>query len=234
LRELRGTEELLLLGGHRSAPHLALELLTAMAGDAGELPVADGEAMLLEIRRAVVGETIEAAVTCPADACGGTIDVSFSIAGYLAHHRPRRVPPVTCEDGPWLAERDGIAFRLPTLRDQVEVSGAPEADRELLSRCLRTPADAAGRRRVQRLMERLAPALSDYVGGDCPMCGARVEVYFDVEQFVLRELRDVASFLHEEIHLIASRYGWSEAEIVALPRSRRAAYAARIREEAAV
>jgi hypothetical protein len=233
LRELRGAEELLLLAGHDSVPALARELLTAVAGAVDDLPVGDGEALLLEIRRAALGETISATVTCPAEECQGVVDISFAIGDYLAHHRPRRVPHVRGDAAPWLVERSGIAFRLPTLRDQVDVSGAREGDRDLLLRCLRAPADAATQRKVQTIMERMAPTLSDYVGGACPMCGTRIEVYFDVEQFVLRELRDAASFLHEEIHLIASRYGWSEADIVALPRGRRTAYATHIRAEGA-
>ena len=74
-------------------------------------------------------------------------------------------------------------------------------------------------------MDAMAPSLSDALKGSCPECGAALEMYFDVQQFVLRELRDQATFLYEDVHLVASQYHWPESSILDLPSRRRAQYA---------
>lgn len=231
LRELSGADDLLLLGGGRSVPELARELLAALAGD-GEavdaLPIGDAEALLLGLRASLVGEHVRGDLQCPS--CRARIEISFSIADYLRHHRPRPAPSVDAGEG-WLTDRrSSLTFRIPTLRDQIEVSGRPRAATDLLQRCVRGDAGRGVRQRVEHLLEQLAPTLSDHVAGDCPECGERVETYFDVEQFVLGELRAVAAEVFDDVHRIASAYGWSEAEILAMPRSRRAAYAERVQD----
>ena len=47
---------------------------------------------------------------------------------------------------------------------------------------------------------------------------------FDARWFCLRDLRQKAAFIYQDVDLLARRYHWSEAEILALPRARRAAY----------
>src|SRR5260370_342236 len=80
---------------------------------------------------------------------------------------------------------------------------------------------------VRRLagLERAAPRLAGPVEGVCPSCGEKVSGWFDPGAFVLAELRTRAQTLLEEVHLLASRYGWSEEVILNLPGRRRAAYA---------
>ena len=84
-------------------------------------------------------------------------------------------------------------------------------------------------------MEVLAPSLAHDLQGQCPECGAVVEVYFDPLQFSLCELRQEAAFLYEDVTLLARCYHWSEADILTLPRQRRLRYAelARIQTSAA-
>jgi hypothetical protein len=74
-------------------------------------------------------------------------------------------------------------------------------------------------------MEAMAPSLCAELHGVCPECGAAVETTFDPLQYTLRELRDQAAFVYEEVCSIAHHYHWSEAEILALPAVRRARYA---------
>jgi hypothetical protein len=50
-----------------------------------------------------------------------------------------------------------------------------------------------------------------------------------VPSFVVAELAALARSLFEEVHLIALAYGWSESDILKLPRTRRRLYAARLR-----
>jgi hypothetical protein len=129
-----------------------------------------------------------------------------------------------------------IRFRLPAVADQLAAAGFRNGDaaRELARRCLR-PADAPARLRrlAEAAMEALAPALSSELRGNCPECGRDVVVYFEPRRFCLRELRERALFIYEDIDVLARRYHWSERDILALPRARRANYAEFARREEA-
>jgi hypothetical protein len=125
------------------------------------------------------------------------------------------------------------AFRLPTVADQLAVAGERNGGDELVRRCIR-PAGVSlrFRRLVEAAMERMAPSLSGDLQGTCPECGAEVVVYFDALQFCLRELRDRAAFVYQDIDLLARRYHWSETDILTMPYVRRTNYVELARQEA--
>lgn len=119
-----------------------------------------------------------------------------------------------------------VAFRLPTADDLLAVVGQPDGEGELTRRCLR-PAQVPDRlrQRVEAAMEAMAPSLSSDLEGLCPECGTTVTVQFDARWFCLRELRDRAVFIYQDVDLLARRYHWSETEILSIPQLRRSAYA---------
>jgi len=127
-----------------------------------------------------------------------------------------------------------ICFRLPLVEDQANVAGSPKrgSAEQLAGRCLR-PAEAPAilRRKAEALMDVMAPALSRELKGVCPECGGDVTAFFDARRYCLRELRDRAAFIYQDVDLLARRYHWSEVEILALPHSRRASYAELARQE---
>ena len=49
--------------------------------------------------------------------------------------------------------------------------------------------------------------------------------FFSACTHVQRELAHEAAFLYQDVHLLATRYHWSEDKILALPRARRLQYA---------
>jgi hypothetical protein len=62
----------------------------------------------------------------------------------------------------------------------------------------------------------------------CPACGTRMSASFDIAAYVWDELDTHARALLDDIHLLASAYGWTEPEILALSDTRRAAYLDRV------
>ena len=58
----------------------------------------------------------------------------------------------------------------------------------------------------------------------CPACGAQWRTPFDITGFLWRELEAWAMRTLRETHLLASAYGWSEADILALSAWRRQHY----------
>jgi len=126
-----------------------------------------------------------------------------------------------------------VAFRLPTVADQLAVAGERDGAEELARRCIRPAGIPLRLRRlVETAMETMAPSLSGDLHGTCPECGTDVVVYFDARQFCLRELRDRAAFIYQDIDLLARRYHWSETDILSMPHVRRTNYVELARQEA--
>jgi len=245
LRLPDGHDDVALAESPIGAP-LLLRLIGSLASredgsplEPGRLPVADLEAILVALRRTLLGDRLTGEVRCPAPSCGSRMDVTFDLGEYLAYRRPRRPSVVVDAAEPgWFERRgDGGAFRLPDGDDLLAIDGAAAADRLLAARCLR-PANGGlarrrWRRRAESAMAAMAPTLSGSVQGPCPECHATVEFLLDVPSFVLAELRAHAISVFDDVHRIAARYGWSETAVLALPRTRRLRYAALIRDEAA-
>jgi hypothetical protein len=241
LRPPCGAEDLLLLeapatpaGDAQLALALARRLGRGADGeplDWAALPVTDLDALVLRLRQVLVGDSVRADVACPADGCGRRIDIAFGVEDFLGHQTPEP-GAAAAEPGAapgWLRLPGGpgpVSFRLPTVADQLAVLGRPDASDELRRRCVRPPdLPQEQQARVEAAMEALAPALSGELRGTCPECGSEVAVEFDARWYCLRELRDRAAFIHEDVDLLARRYHWSERDILALPHARRSAYA---------
>ncbi|MEH2028390.1 MAG: hypothetical protein V7K67_01690 [Nostoc sp.] len=240
LRQPTGVEDLLLLEATNLDTQLALALLTAIAqaADGNEvgwntLSITDLDTLLLYTRQSVFGDRLRADATCPASNCGAPIEVSFQVSEYLANYLPSQVRGVeAAEESGWFRLQDiPVLFRLPTVADQVAIAHHPHPDQELIRRCLQ-PAEITSEQlqQIEEAMETLAPNLAQNLQGQCSECGAMVEIFFDPQQFTLRELRNQAAFIYEEIHLLAMYYQWSESAILALPRQRRLQYAERLRQ----
>jgi hypothetical protein len=236
-----GWDELMLLEHQGAEPEVAMALAGRLAVratgepiDARPLTVTDLETVLLLVRRAVFGDLVHTDVRCPASGCGARVDVDFGISDYLAYHAARTPRGVasSSEEGWYQLQGRDLLFRLPSGADQADALRAPNPERELIRRCLR-PADAPARVRAlaQDAMAAMAPVLSDAVQGRCPVCDGTFDMYFDVQSFVLAELRGQAASLYEEMHLLAGRYHWSEQDILQIPSRRRARYAATISGE---
>lgn len=240
LREPAGIEDMLLLDATVFDTHLAVALLSSIAVSPdglglewNQLSLADLDTALLLTRRLLLGERIRADAVCPSKGCGASIEVSFYIRDYLAHHatrKPRGVKP-DAEPGWFQFQNSEISFRVPVVADRAAIASHPHPKKELIQRCVRPP-DLKARqlRRVENSLEAIAPSLAGTLQGKCVECGAEVEIFFDPQQFTLRELRNQAAFIYEDIHLLALYYQWSEAEILALPRHRRMQYAEMIRQ----
>jgi len=243
LRQLAGDEEVLLAESKVGDAALAIALVQklALAADESaidweELPISDLDAALMLIRQLTFGDSIRADVVCPMNECGKRIDLRFGVQDYLEHHKPRWSRDVETGDRDGWARLRGssASFRVPTSADEMAVASLPNSYRELKRRCVE-PADAPApvMRRVERAMEMIAPNLARQLSGKCPECGAQFEVFFDPRAFVLRELRDEAAYVYEDINLLASSYHWSEAEILRMPRERRVKCAELIRDSGA-
>ena len=58
----------------------------------------------------------------------------------------------------------------------------------------------------------------------CPACGHAWQAIFDIVSFFWREVNAWSYRLLYEVHLLASAYGWREADILAMSPWRRQCY----------
>jgi hypothetical protein len=183
--------------------------------------IARRNAALLELRMSRWGPALNGVATCPG--CEGELEFSFDLE-LLARAVARASP------GEAAVGVDGFELRVPTAKD-VAAARARGADarRDLISRCLLAPAPDA--ELDEALVERLGRGLAeaDPVGAaelelSCPDCGYEWTQALALEAFVAREAEAEARRIAGEVHALASAYGWSEAEVLAVPPERRRVY----------
>jgi hypothetical protein len=230
---LTGADDIILLEAGSLDLSVAVTLLARLADrsdaslDLLSLSMTDIDVLLLRLRQRLLGDAVRAEVVCAAKGCRARADIVFSIDDFLDHHRPKRpsrVVPLT--DGWFRLVGEDVEFRVPSVGDQLAVTTEPGPEQALLHRCVR-PAGITSRlrRRVETAMEAMTPSLASELQGTCPECGAAVTAWFDPLHYTVRELRDQAAFLYEEVCAVARLTHWSEAEILSLPAARRARYA---------
>lgn len=133
-----------------------------------------------------------------------------------------------------------LQLRVPTGADQVAIgelidaggtddSGAGDAERELLRRCvvdqdLPAALSADDLVRIEEALDQISPWVVTELEARCPECGTPRPVALDPYGV----MRMSASLLLDDVHALASHYHWSEPEILALPRERRQLYLSRI------
>ncbi|HWD08017.1 MAG TPA: hypothetical protein VHA57_02875 [Actinomycetota bacterium] len=239
VREPRGDDELFLLETPLApAPALVAlaERVVTVTGrplDWDELAAAQLGAVALGLRRAWIGDRILSEGRCPVPDCAARVDVSFSSASYLAHHRARQPRNVAAGDGGWYQlAGTPVRFRIPSVADLLAAGDSAQPAAVLASRCLDpTELEPPAARAVNRALAALAPSMESLVGGNCPDCGAEVALRFDPVTYTLAELRDAFAGVYRETHALASAYGWPEETILRQPRSRRQRYAALILDD---
>ncbi|MFE2725536.1 hypothetical protein [Kitasatospora sp. NPDC059327] len=206
-------------------------LVLAAAGGAdpsvvADLPVGACRGLVLALRERCFGPLLPCAVTCPC--CHQELELELTAEDVRAG----------APDGDRRLRVEGfeIEFRLITGRDLLTVgAGTPDARRALLGRVL-TSAVARGR---QVAPEDLPDAVLDALSGalsaqdpqadvrldlDCVVCGHAWVSPFDITAHLWAELDSYARRLVHDVHVLASAYGWSEDEVLAIGPARRQSY----------
>jgi hypothetical protein len=134
-------------------------------------------------------------------------------------------------------EVKGHSFRLPTSRDLA--GAAEEADSRaaavrLIERCRVGSGESSAwsEEDLEEIGERMAmadPMAETRLALHCPECGNAWDETLDIASFLWAEIEARARRLLWEIHIFASTYGWTEAEILSLSDTRRALYLEMVR-----
>lgn len=131
----------------------------------------------------------------------------------------------------------GRLFRSPTSRDLARIAVEPDTEAAALRLaaccCLDAGADDSAaalewsREELEELSEKMIeadPLAEIMLSFECPVCRCAREQVLDLTEFFWAELEAAANRILREVHILASAYGWSEGEILALSDGRRAMY----------
>jgi hypothetical protein len=196
------------------------------AGEATPRGLGARNAALLAVRNALFDRALMLRSSCPSCAtqCEFEVD-SVTLAEEL---RSQAVEEAATFD--WAGH--SVTVRAPTVDDLNAISRQADeatAVRALLARCLAgdfDPADADGVaiEELGRRLERLDPGAVVSFRLRCPACEHDWSAMLDVGEALWIELQRVAERTLTEIDALARAYGWTEAEVMRLSPTRRAAY----------
>ena len=193
------------------------------AGEAAAFDVGTRDVLLAGLLCSVAGEHVLACADCPG--CGVVLDVPVDVAAVAAlpAHEPGERLSV-------LVDGIEVPFRLPTTVDLIAVGGLPadQARAALLAACLGAspgavpgPETAAA---VEAAMEQVAPAGAVDLIARCAGCGLESMLPLDMPALVWAEIEAQVSALLQDVHALATSYGWTEADVLDLSPRRRALY----------
>ena len=192
-----------------------------------QLGIGEHDRVLVQIRERLFGDTLRALVDCPS--CGLVFELELATSTLLDADR-----------GPEIVEVDvaghHVSCRMPRSADLVDAAstGSANAARAVLVARAVLSAERDGRQvPVAELPDGVVAAVAAALGEaeplahvelpvSCDACGATWSRLLDIDTYLWRELDGWVTRLLGEVHALATAYGWSESEVLALsPRRRR-------------
>jgi hypothetical protein len=215
----------------------ALALLAAAWPEKSEdqwsrVSIGERDGHLLRLRETLFGPSLEATAICPQ--CGQRLEMTFDTDDV-------RIPSPSRP-----ASQEGLCVKVsgyevtchsPTSADLMAIADDRAADGHVLimERCIEmarldgkeTDPSSLPAEVVRAVDERLAngdPQAEVQIAMSCLACSHQWSLPFDILTYLWGDIGDWAQRLLAEIHTLASAYGWSEREIVAMTERRRRFY----------
>jgi hypothetical protein len=218
-------------------PRLVTTLL-ARCGERGEpsywwsRPVGERIAALLRLV-ALTEERDELPLSarCTVPKCAELFEFMLPLRGLTEHD---------IDDSPLTATLEGgalVSVRRPTGEDLLRWREARPGSREQAIQWMLDTLVVSGECTIEDEVAVTAaltegdPLVDFAVACHCPACGVAIDVAIDLEELALRRLTAQQRALQQQVHRMASHYGWTEAEVLAVPPSRRVRYLAFIEAE---
>ena len=228
----------------------ALMLLEAAEPDSrGEelsrLSVGRRDGRLLALREALFGARLVGLTACPQ--CGQQLELSIHTSELRTTAQHDVPETLSVRNGSYVA-----TFRLPNSKDLAALAernvphDEQDAIRDLLSRCL-VELRRNGRRQkpdglramplelieaIAAEMEKADPQANVQLNLRCANCGHQWLSAFDIVSFLWSEIDNWARRVLHEVCVLASAFGWREADILAMSTQRRRVYIQMIGETA--
>jgi hypothetical protein len=213
----------------------ALWLLGAALADRSyaelaQLSIGQRDTQLLRLYEQLFGPRLVGVANCPQ--CGERLQLTLTTADVLiTSDAVSNTQSVT-------AEGYTVHYRLPNSTDLLALAACDsvEAGRALLvGRCVTSVQREKIDQDVAALPASVIAALTAHMADadpqadvqfdlNCPVCQHRWLAAFDVMAYLWSEIGRWASRVIREVHVLASAYGWSEADILSMTAARRQMY----------
>jgi hypothetical protein len=198
----------------------------------GGLTVGQRDAALLTLRAYTFGERLVGLAGCPK--CSEQVEMDFRVAEILLPSAQAISAEQTL-----VMDEYRVLFRLPNAFDLAALGQEGDSstgERRLLQRCLIEAYKGDEACLAVDLPDRVVSAISSQMAMADPQaeielaltCPAQWQTLFDIVTFFWQEIDAWAIRTLHEVHLLASVYGWREADILALSPWRRQFYLDRI------
>lgn len=196
------------------------------------MPLGGLNARLLRLRAALFGPALTCLTNCRS--CNGTIETTFGVEELLSYERPASSEPGVLHSLNY--EDDILEFRLPTAKDLITLEvGNTHATIALADRLISKSMHNGESVPIQELtpgaieaveaqITELDPLAHIELALSCPDCRNTWYETLHVIDFLWLEIGNLARRLLIEITRLASAFGWSEREILALTPERRRSY----------
>jgi hypothetical protein len=181
------------------------------------LSVAERDCALTALRCEVFGPRVQAQALCPN--CNEELELEFDGSLGQENAIPRE-----------FVVQDGIRFRLPSSADLTAVAKMQDSDRacrELAQRCCLSDGVELSDQAISEADTRMGEihaAATNSLRLNCALCGHIWDERFEIAPFLWIEIAERAVDLLDQVHWLASRYGWSEASILRMSAPRRTGY----------
>lgn len=222
-------------GARQPLAQRALWLLSAAQPDTSyaalaQLPIGERDAQLLTLCERLFGAQLVSVATCPQ--CGERLQLTLNTPDL-------KVPAgVSLEPLTLTVDRYSIRYRLPNSTDLLALPGcdSAEAGRQLLlTRCIQSVQTDDGDQAIEALPNDVTAAVIAHMAQadpqadvqfdlNCPACQHHWLAAFDIAAFLWDEIAGWAQRILREVHVLASAYGWSEADILSMSATRRQSY----------
>lgn len=197
----------------------------ALLSDDAPRGLGERNAALLALRNTLFDRAWPLKSSCPA--CG--TDCAFEVDS-VALAECLRLPGQGCGSFEWGGRP--LTARAPTVDDIAAISRATDrasAVRALLERCIDgdlelAAVDDAAIDELGERLERLDPGALVAFQLVCPACRHEWSAMLDVGEALWLELQRAAERTLADVDALARAYGWTEAEVMQLSPTRRAAY----------
>ena len=207
------------------------------------LTVAQRDLVLFHLRAVTFGSQVQATALCPA--CGEKLEMDVALSDFGLPNLPLDAnwPFETAagSNAEKLLQIDPyrVVFRSPTSADlaniPIQTIGLETARQQLFAACILSiqqndkplsasdlPAEII--ESIVKQMEQAEPLTNLSIALTCPACEHHWDVLFDIVSFLWSEISFWAARMMNEVHLLASVYGWREADILAMSAWRRQRY----------
>jgi hypothetical protein len=216
----------------------ALALLTAALPDVSDqaladMPIGRRDAELLSLREHLFGSLIVALADCPN--CSERCELTFEAEDIRMTHPFESLFEIQA-DGYSVRARPANSLDLMAVHT---MDPAAPKERAIIANCtiearhgdsLVGPDELpdAVAEAVAHAMSEADPQADVRMAMDCPACGHQWRALFDVAAFLWREIDAWAKRSLNEVHAVASAYGWSQRDILSMSASRRRRYVSMI------